>query len=511
MSARRPPHLPRRALCAGLVSVLAGGCRGERRAQPDVTAATRERAEVDVADSLGRFNRLSGVQGSPLPLVAGDVERTALFRTHHIENARIDQDCSPNTLTLGGIFPDERADPERPESYQFGAIDAHIAAARAAGAAVLWQASYDVGRSDRWAGINLGGRAPRDLARWSRVVTRCLEHFNHRWAGGLDDAVGAVEFPNEPSGLGGFGGTDAKRLVPTFLHFLDTIARYRASHPGTSVRAVGPGIPLSWAEWPTWRPGFDRALASVRASGHSLPVFSFHTYGDDVSPAANARLASELRGLLDSHGMQVTELWNTEWQAGDFLRKSLHVDKQREASSTLEERRRFGAAMATYAIACKLRWQGVLDGAYYYRVNRRAFPPGVPEPFLGEGTFLSSPARSGALALHEGLTQLVWSATPVRCRTTLADDGLLTVQGFRSDDARTVSVLVSNLRQRRASLHVSFANAAASAVVGGQAYTLDERDALTTRAVAPRVDARRVVFEASVAPLTSELLTARLA
>lgn len=74
-----------------------------------------------------------------------------------------------------------------------------------------------------------------------------------------------------------------------------------------------------------------------------------------------------------------------------------------------------------------------------------------------------------------------------------------------------MSVLVSNLRQRRASLHISFANAAASAVVGGQAYTLDERDALTARAIAPRVDARRVVFETSVAPLTSELLTARLA
>jgi len=500
----------RRDVLVGVAVAASASLTGCRRQRGGTSTSTTEPVEVDLDAVVGPFDRLSGVQGSSRPLFASDVDRVALFRDHHIEHARIDQDCPPNSLTLGGIFPDETADPDAPASYTFGEIDASIGAARAAGANVLWQAGYDVGRSDRWVGRNLGGRPPTDVARWTRVVTRCLEHFNHGWAGGTERAVADVEFLNEPDGLGGFTGQERPRLVPTFLAFLDAIAMHNRNHLDAPVRAVGPGLPFSLAEWSRFREPFAHALDRIAAEGKQLPVFSFHTYGHDVAPASNATLARELRALLDAHGHARTELWNTEWQAGDFMRRHLQLDPTTEARSTLDERRRYGAAMAAYALACKLRWQGVVQRSYYYRINQRAYPPGHSDPFVGEGSLLSGANRPGALALHELLTHRAFTAAPQRCATTYRDDdGLVTVQGLRSIAGDTCALLVSNLRTTQLSLDVRFVHAPTNKLHAATAETLDGRAALGTRTVAHQRDGDLVSLAVAVAPLSSELIVVR--
>ncbi|MCC6903900.1 MAG: hypothetical protein IT377_33335 [Polyangiaceae bacterium] len=414
--------------------------------------------EVDASRSIGAFDRLSGVHGSPAPIVDGEPDLTPGFREARIAASRFPQDCYPNTLTLAGIFPDENADPEARASYHFEAIDRHVRAARSAGAEILWQTSYDVGRSDRWVGPNLGGRAPEDLERWSRVVTRCLEHFNHGFAGGFDHAVRNVEFVNEPDGLGGFNSGHEKRLLPAFLRFLDTIEAHNRAHPDAAVRAVGPGIPLSLAEWPEWRPRFDAALSAITSAGKSLPVFSFHTYGRDVSPRGNIRLAKDLRALLDAHRLQATELWNTEWLAGDFLRQHLALDKQKVARATDQDQRRYGSAMAAYAVACKLGWQGVVRGSYYYRANLRAFPPGYEPPLAaggrGYGRFFAADGRLNALGLHERLLAEVAALTPERCATSLPEGDTLFALGLRSPDATRASLVVASLAREPRSVNL---------------------------------------------------------
>lgn len=398
---------------------------------------------------LGPFSRLSGVQGSPLPIAVGDVDHSAAFRELRIEHCRIDQDCAPNTLTLGGIFPDAAADPELASSYRFAEIDRHISAARASGARVLWQSSYDIGASDRWVGLNLGGRPPTDLPRWGRVIERCLEHFNAGWANGLDRAVDSVEFLNEPDGLGGFTGADRPRLLPVFLEFLAVVARYNAKNPGARVGAVGPGLPFSLAEWPRFAAPVREGLARVRDTGRELTAFSFHTYGDDVSPSANATLARALRGVLDDLGMGSIELWNTEWQSGDHLARALHVDRARAAEATLPEQRLYASGMVAYTLACKMRWQGVVDRSYHYRANVRVFPPGEGPlggaHSAGVGRFFATDGAPGRLALGEQLTDVALAAAPIRCATDAADEDALTVLGLRSEDAKVIALLGSNL------------------------------------------------------------------
>lgn len=520
------PALGRRAFVAALAAPVVGaavaGCgqRYERGSGAQLAAEPAsgaiERIAVDARAPIGPYARLSGVQGSPYPLVAEDTDHTEPFRSFEIQHARIDQDCPANTLTLGGIFPDATADPDRPESYDFRAIDRHIAAARAAGATVLWQSSYDIGRSDRWQGLNLGGRPPHDLDRWSRVLRRCLEHFNLGWAGGLDHAVANVEFLNEPTGLGGFNGDEGARLLPVFERFLDTVTSYNRDHPDAPVRAVGPGIPLCYAEYPDWEPRFDRALAALAGGGRTIPVFSFHTYGSDTSPVANARLAHAFRALLDRHGMRSTELWNTEWQAGEFLLQHLLAGRERPAAPTDAQLSSWAMAAATYALACKTRWQGVLSGSYYYRVNRRAFAPGAAPPIRyderGRGGFFSPSGQIGALALHEQLTARIASLVPERCGTTFHDDGLFTALGVRTSDARRVGVLVCNLATRSRQLDVRVRGLAASPRAASRSLWIDvEHARIAERSLdVTRSSTGELVVRATVAPLASELILVEL-
>jgi len=412
--------------------------------------------EVDFGETTGPFERLSGVQGSPAPLLEGEPDLTEAFRAARIASCRIDQDCAPNTLTLGGVFPHEDADVDAAGSYRFDALDRHVRAARAAGAGVLWQASYDVGQSDAWVGFNLGGRPPENLVRWGRVVTKCLEHFNGDFASGLGGAVGHVEFLNEPDGLGGFHGPHAGRLERAFVTFLDVVARFNQAHPASAVQAVGPGVPLSWAEWADYEPRFAALLRAVKGWGRTLPVFSFHTYGADVSPRGNQRLAVALRALLDRNGFPDTALWNTEWQAGDFLRQHVGVDADKVARATPDELRAYAAGFATYALACKLRWQGVVRGSYYYRANARVFPPGYrpPLPAVGLARFFGTDGRPGPLAQQEAVLARVAEATSLRCATRFDDDGLLAVQALRSQDGRAVSVVAANLSLRPRTLRL---------------------------------------------------------
>jgi hypothetical protein len=196
---------------------------------------------------------------------------------------------------------------------------------------------------------------------------------------------------------------------------------------------------------------------------------------------------------------------DSEWLAGDFLERHLGHDRDRARSSTIGERRRHAAAQVAYALACKLRWQGVLARSYFYRINQRAWPPGHDTPFAGEGSLLASADRPGALALHESLTFRAATAAPLRCATRHDDDGLVTVQGLTNADASTGGALIANLRSSRLPLTLAFARARGPRVA--RAATLDDGAALGERGLTIRADGAWTLVDTVLAPFTSELVT----
>jgi hypothetical protein len=143
--------------------------------------------------------------------------------------------------------------------------------------------------------------------------------------------------------------------------------------------------------------------------------------------------------------------------------------------------------MAAYAIACKLRWQGVVNRSYYYRANLRAFPPGRPAPQAADGTgrFFSTDGRLGALALQERLLGMVALATPARCALQAADDGLVTALAARSEDGRLASVIASNLDTRPRTLALRFRGLSPGAPPRVRVTVLDERAELVSGELPP--------------------------
>ena len=404
------------------------------------------KVEVDVQRVEGPFNTLSGAQGTPLAFVEQ-------FKACRVARVRFPQDCAPNSMTLGGLFPDENADPRQVASYRFKRIDPHIEAARQAGCEILWQSSYDVGGSDSWKGINLGGRAPTDMRRWCTVVRRCLEHFNNGWARGFDYAVRYVEFVNEPTGLGGFVGARRKDLLPAFIAFLQMVEDYNRDHPQTPVTPVGPGIPLGMEDWSTFEPGYREMLKSLKKHKQALPVFSYHSYGKDSSPPAKVRLARAHRKLLDQAGFSRTKLWNTEWQGTTHVKDLLGVKRSLfKRSYSAEEIARSQTALATYAIASKLRYQGLLDGSFYYLATRRAWPRwramviGERRMAAGRARYFATTRPPAQLAKHELVLARLADRTGLLCKTTVTPaDGTATAAVCRSRSGDELAFILCNL------------------------------------------------------------------
>lgn len=413
--------------------------------------------EVDFNQVLGEFRPLSGMQGSPYPVAPGDVEQVESFREFGIRLCRFPQDCLPNTLTLSGIFPDAKADPAEESSYHFAEIDRHIRSARAAGCGILWQTSYDVGGTDSWKGINLGGRAPQDLELWGKVVDRCLEHFNHNWNNGFHHSVELVEFVNEPDGLGGFDGPERVRMIPAFLHFLTVIEAYNQRHPDFPVVAVGPGIPLSWDRADIWKPALRIRLSELRNSGKELPVFSFHTYGEDISPQGNRNVALALRAELDAQGFEKTRLMNSEWQGGDYLRGVFGLAPGKAYKPTPQQAALYGQALATYALSCKIAWQGVLDYSCYYLAKRRAFPSHVETGGLDLGICFPPDGPVNDLAKQEQLLGMLAEQTPLRCFASEVYEQNVFVLALRSkDDSHRVLLLCNmNIDSRQCKVSIA--------------------------------------------------------
>jgi hypothetical protein len=377
--------MSRRILLALAVWALGAdvGTAAAAAAEPVPDAEQPPRLILDVEDVAGPVRALNGVQGGPLPPNSVDPILTEAYRAAGVRLVRLPQDLGfvdgdgeDCALTLGDIFPDAAADPEDPASYRFRHLDQFLDAARAAGAEVLWQAQYDLGAdANAWAADGRqAGRAPRDPERWARVVVHVLRHLNDGWAGGHRWNVRAIEFPNDPCGLGGYDcrsleGADGRpgrgRLAEDLIRLVRAVEAYNAEF-GHDVRVAGPS--MSAAEAVRWLPELAKALARAKLV---LPILSYH---DEAWPPELARTAQRLRQAADRAGLRETPVWNTGWSpppAPADLRGLL--DSQQRS-----------AYAAAHAVQAKTLVQELWDAAILARAVRPAANPHRPDPTEGD-------------------------------------------------------------------------------------------------------------------------------
>lgn len=197
-----------------------------------------------------------------------------------------------SALDISSIFPDPTADPDSPDAYRFGAVDAVLDGIEAAGIEPL------VRLGEQWGGVP----NPRmDPAKWARVVANVVRHVNGGWANGSHRGVRYWEIWNEPNSPFFWDGTpDA-----FYELYCDAALAIRGADP--KARIGGPAT-AGYTSW-TWMRGF---LEAVKACGAPLDFFSWHTYHMG-NPEHLADAQRVVRSLLDDEGFTSTEVFPDEW------------------------------------------------------------------------------------------------------------------------------------------------------------------------------------------------------
>jgi xylan 1,4-beta-xylosidase len=294
----------------------------------DTTHAGFRFLNVDAGKVIGEIRSFQGLNGLPSPVMAGLPQLIQQYKHLRIDQVRTHDAMGPTEIDsqfvlangeLAWLIPDEaqragvvkrgnasiifphwRADPEKPESYNFAPSDEVIAAIRATGAEVY----YRIGRS--W-GANVN--PPDDFDKFASVVKHIAMHYNQGWDNGFHDGIRYWEFWNEPDGLFWLGTPEQfYSLYEKTAHALKLV------DPALKVGGDGKAFP---SDDGGYREGFIDYCAS-----HHVPLdfYSWHTYANgSADPYDAVRLAKEIRGILDTHGFPHAESILSEWNlSADF-------------------------------------------------------------------------------------------------------------------------------------------------------------------------------------------------
>ena len=287
------------------------------------SAAVGYRAlQVDAGNVTGTIRDLQGLNGQPTPVLKGlpnlvrqykDL-RTSLVRTHDMMGpADIDANFKfdniwqvwliPDAAVRKGavetgnrtiIFPNPAADPEKPESYNFGPTDEVMRAIQEAGAGVY----YRIGRS--W---GADADPPADFDKYANIVKHVAMHYNKGWAKGFHYDIKYWEFWNEPGPIFWTGTPEQ------FYQLYEKTARALKS-VDPDLKVGGPAI-ADPAHVSEYREGL---LNYCRDHKVPLDFYSWHTYAfQSGDPYDAARLANHFRSLLDSNGFSKAESILSEW------------------------------------------------------------------------------------------------------------------------------------------------------------------------------------------------------
>jgi hypothetical protein len=297
--------------------------------------------QVDAGKVIGEIRSFQGLNGQPTPVMEGLPDLVRQYKELRVDQVRthdlmgpteIDSkfeysnkelaDLIPDSAERAGvvkagnasiIFPDPSADPEKPESYNFGSTDKVLAAIRASGAEIY----YRIGRS--WgAGMN----PPPDFDKFANVTKHIAMHYNQGWANGFHYNIRYWEFWNEPDGF--FWTSKPERLSTSpeqfYLLYAKTALALKSVDPALKVG----GDAVAHANAGPYREGFIEYCAA-----HKLPLdfYSWHTYANaSADPYDAVRLAGEIRSILDADGFQKAESILSEWNLSSDFRAGERIE-----------------------------------------------------------------------------------------------------------------------------------------------------------------------------------------
>jgi xylan 1,4-beta-xylosidase len=381
---------------------------------------------VDANVSIGTLHPLLGVDGAPGPgghkpeyfkfggwNMPDDVDASEGYRRAHIDLVRTHDGYGPGDIDAkfesaaapgGGLisakrdvltlFPAPSADPNNPASYRFGPTDKLITSIVNVGAQVLFR----VGRSE-----GADPTPPANFDHYAAIVKHMVLHYNKGWANGFHYGIRYWEIWNEPDLGELFWSGTPEQYVDLYTKLARAI---KEADPEALVGGPAIAKPNDHTEY---RDGFMRALKSNHAP---FDFYSWHWYATDSNdPRDFVRIAQDLRTRLNNLGLQKTQSFLTEWNYG----------LSDPPPSPLVR-----ASFVTSALIYML--DAPIDAATVYRADN---------VFGADG---NTPDKTGQALIALGQLK----STPVRLQVVGADMDGMAIAAGRSQDGRTVKVLISN-------------------------------------------------------------------
>ena len=392
------------------------------------TAQFRE-IRVNASKVRGTIRSFQGVNGVPTPIMEGLPNVVQQYKELRIDVIRTHDTMGPTDVSAhfslenpllawlvpdagqrrklvqsgndAAIFPDWSADPDLPESYNFGPSDKVIQGIRATGAQVY----YRIGRS--WG----ADYTPLpDLDKFAAVVKHVAMHYNHGWANGFRDAVRYWEFWNEED-------------IPYF--WTDTPETFYTLYEKTAkaLKSVDPSVKVGAdAKAFAYGSGPYREDLLQYCAKHEVPLdfYSWHHYTmASADPYDFNRIGAEIRKILNHTGFPNAESILSEWNlTPDFTEP--------------EKARLQGIENAAFIGGVLIYLQdSPVDMAHFYRADA---------------------AWMGLFDLHGGYFKPAYAflaagkmlSTPQRLELSGSDTVGLAALAGRSKDGKMVQIMISN-------------------------------------------------------------------
>jgi hypothetical protein len=201
--------------------------------------------------------------------------------------------------TIVGI-DSETYDPSDPSDYNFEITDSMAANIYESGGKIF----YRFGQSYNF--DPLYSIPPTNIENWSNACVGILKHFNDGWADGYNYNIDYCEIWNEPDLLEFWSG-DIQEFIALYRTASTAIKTYNSD-----LQVGGPAFAIIYNQ-----KFVKEFLDSVVEYDLPLDFFSYHLYY--LPNPYQFKLTNDyVRNLLDSYGLQNTEIINTEWNNGYF-------------------------------------------------------------------------------------------------------------------------------------------------------------------------------------------------
>lgn len=300
----------RRQFLKGVVGATAVASVSAVASRAAEAAETEPPLMLDFRTPVSRIRALNGVNKGPLG-AGGLVDVIAAHRELGIPMTRL-HDChwpTSDVVDMHVIFPDPKADPLRPESYDFRLTDEYLQAIRETGSEILYRLGevIELGKVQRFV------HPPKDPARWAAAAIGIIRHYNEGWANGFHYDIRRWEIWNEPDTRPGmWTGSEEE-----FFRFYTVVARtLKAAFPKLMIGGPGYGSTGELVgDQLKPAPLLTAFLETCRRESLPMDFFSWHCYSASSNPKELPIRAQCIRRLLNDYGFHQAESHLDEWRS----------------------------------------------------------------------------------------------------------------------------------------------------------------------------------------------------